>query len=523
MHCISNLASVVALALTGAFALQRPACADGTWEALADMPTPRYVLGVTAFGDEVFAMGGYTGENNVHGRNVVEAYDTTTNTWSTKAPLPFQRWGLCAVTCNGKIYAIGGATGNSVGDGTLSNVTQYDPATNSWTNKAPMPEGRALFSAAVLDDRIYVTAGYGGSDFLGSTYVYDTGTDSWSGRAPIPTNREGADAAVVGGRMYVIGGVLDGTRLATVEVYDPVTDTWETRASLPTARGYLSTVAINGGVYAIGGSLSGGIVHNVVERYDPADDVWQSDASMLTARTAGDAAVVGGTAYVIGGVTDVTDSAANEALTPGLENQPPLANAGADQIVEATSSTATSVTLNGTASSDPEGEALSHSWSGDFGTATGASPEVSLPLGSHTITLTVTDPNGASATDSVLVVVRDTTAPTFTSLTASPDSLWPPNHKMIALTLTGQATDACDSAPVFQILAVSSNEPTEGLGDGDTPVDWEVTGAMTLNVRAERSGSGSGRVYTITVRCVDASGNESLKSVSVTVPKSQKK
>jgi len=90
----------------------------------------------------------------------------------------------------------------------------------------------------------------------------------------------------------------------------------------------------------------------------------------------------------------------------GAVNQPPVANAGPDRTVGATSPAGALVTLNGTGSSDPDGDPLSFTWAGPFGTATGPTPTVTIPRGTHTITLTVTDPHGASATDTVSVTVR---------------------------------------------------------------------------------------------------------------------
>ncbi len=121
-------------------------------------------------------------------------------------------------------------------------------------------------------------------------------------------------------------------------------------------------------------------------------------------------------------------------------------------------------------------------------------------------------------TTTVTVTVRDTTAPAFQSLTASPHVLWPPNHNMIAASVTAAVADAVDPAPVTRILAVASNEAPAGLWDGDIGPDWEITGALTLDLRAERAGSGTGRVYTITIESRDASGNASVNSVTVTVP-----
>ena len=75
-----------------------------------------------------------------------------------------------------------------------------------------------------------------------------------------------------------------------------------------------------------------------------------------------------------------------------------------------------------------------------------------------------------------------------------------------------------DTAPVTRIISVTSNEPENGLGDGDTAPDWEITGALTLNLRAERAGGGSGRIYTITVESRDRAGNASTRTVEVRVP-----
>jgi hypothetical protein len=70
-------------------------------------------------------------------------------------------------------------------------------------------------------------------------------------------------------------------------------------------------------------------------------------------------------------------------------------------------------------------------------------------------------------------------------------------------------------------LSVTSNEPTNGLGDGDTPNDWEVIDAHHVRLRAERSGKGTGRTYTITVTCTDAAGNAVVRTATVRVPRNQ--
>lgn len=93
---------------------------------------------------------------------------------------------------------------------------------------------------------------------------------------------------------------------------------------------------------------------------------------------------------------------------------------------------------------------------------------------------------------------------------------------MAAVTVSVTATDACSSSvPVCQITGISSNEPVNGLGDGDTAPDWQITGPLTANLRAERSGTGTGRIYTVQVTCTDQQGLSSVKSTTVTVPHDQ--
>jgi hypothetical protein len=70
-----------------------------------------------------------------------------------------------------------------------------------------------------------------------------------------------------------------------------------------------------------------------------------------------------------------------------------------------------------------------------------------------------------------------------------------------------------------RIISVASNEPIDGLGDGDTAPDWLITGNLSLDLRAERSGKGTGRIYTITIECSDSSGNSSTGAVTVRVPR----
>lgn len=146
------------------------------------------------------------------------------------------------------------------------------------------------------------------------------------------------------------------------------------------------------------------------------------------------------------------------------------------------------------------------------------SPPGPYGLGATPVTLTVTDLDGFFDTCLAMVTVVDTTPPEITSVTANPTTLWPPNHTMRPVTVGVDVSDVCDATPVCQITAVASNEAVDGEGDGATAPDWQITGGFTADLRAERSGRGDGRVYTVTVSCTDDAANSATSSVDVTVP-----
>ncbi|MGA1842736.1 MAG: FG-GAP-like repeat-containing protein [bacterium] len=147
-----------------------------------------------------------------------------------------------------------------------------------------------------------------------------------------------------------------------------------------------------------------------------------------------------------------------------------------------------------------------------------------FPLGKTIVTWTAKDFSGNQSSCSQVVTIVDTTPPLIKSLTASPNNLWPPNHEMVPVTVTCVCEDICDISPVCMIISVVSNQPVNGTGDGDTSPDWIITGDLSVNLRAERSGNDkSGRIYTITVECTDFSGNSSRATVNVIVPHDQGK
>ena len=142
--------------------------------------------------------------------------------------------------------------------------------------------------------------------------------------------------------------------------------------------------------------------------------------------------------------------------------------------------------------------------------------------GSHEVAISVTDSQTNSVICTNTVDVVDTTPPVIKSLKATPNTLWPPDHTMRCIQISLCATDMCGGSITSRVVSVTSNEPQNCKGDGNTPVDWcLVQGKLKVYLRAERSGPGHGRIYTITVGAADATGNASTASVNVCVPHDQ--
>ena len=204
-------------------------------------------------------------------------------------------------------------------------------------------------------------------------------------------------------------------------------------------------------------------------------------------------------------------------------NAAPSANAGADVLAECASHAGATVALNGSGA-DSDGRVILFEWfeAGEL-VATGGTPTLTLSFGTHTLLLQVTDNAGGTNDDVVVVTIEDTKAPSI-EMSIGPTALWPPNHEM-RLVATGVAvSDVCDPAPTLDVIA-TSNEPVNGLGDGDTSPDWltqrTTNGTFDVSVRAERSGLGSGRIYSIGASATDHAGNAVARSGTVTVAHNQ--
>jgi len=299
--------------------------AENSWMLKVPMREARGRLGVAVVNEKVYAIGGDVGGlyGAVYGvmlsyTNITEEYDPATDMWTFKEPMPTPRGHFGIAVYQNKIYCIGGFNNN--GDTEVNEV--YDPATDTWEMKAPMSAPRSSITANIVNGKIYViSAPYNSS----SNYVYDPATDTWNTKTPPPYEITSYASTVFDNRIYCIATDYTASGLWSepfIQTYDTVNDTWSIGAYTPTY-----------GINAVAGATTG---VNAPKRiyffdetgtqvYDPANDRWTVGTSMPTLRSNVGVAVVNDLFYAVGGeflppsnalFENITTSEVNEQYTP---------------------------------------------------------------------------------------------------------------------------------------------------------------------------------------------------------------
>jgi hypothetical protein len=151
-----------------------------------------------------------------------------------------------------------------------------------------------------------------------------------------------------------------------------------------------------------------------------------------------------------------------------------------------------------------------------------AGTSYTLPVGqttaSFTVTLKATDAANNASTCTTTVTFSASSTPVCTAASGGGD-LWPPNHKLKTIGISG-ITNADGKPVTTKVTSIFQDEPTQGLGDGDTPIDGYITNGVA-QVRAERSGLGNGRVYYLNFTATSSSGSACTGTVWVGVPHDQ--
>ena len=234
------------------------------------------------------------------------------------------------------------------------------------------------------------------------------------------------------------------------------------------------------------------------------------------------------------GTTDVTfaadDSRDNSsecsASVTVQDITPPVLTCPADVVVECAAGQGVVVLDQDIvlATADEDCDASAVSIVNDY-TANGANAAGTYPLGTTVVTYTATDGAGLTASCVTNVTVEDNFAPTV-SVTATPDSLWPPNHKLKIIDYDVTVADQCGASVVLYDLV--SNEPDDVPGDSDGETINDIQDAVLgtpdfkVKLRAERDDEGAGRTYTATYLATDLSGQTATATAGVFVPHDQR-
>jgi N-acetylneuraminic acid mutarotase len=298
----------------------------GKWIRLAPLPRAIGELLGVAINDKLYASQGLLPGFKPAG--LMYEYDPAGDAWTQKEPMPHPVHHAAITALNGKMYLFGGFDAPSSGPPGWNPVNaawEYDPAKDDWRALAPMPTARGGGVAAVVGGKFYVIGGAGATAdattpairprqpqrSVGTVEEYDPSTNAWRTRAPMPTpcNHMGGEA--VNGKIYVIGGRLSGAFIIglpgntdLVQAYDPATDSWVTKTPMPTARSGLNTAALNGIIYAAGGEAQTNnslAAFRAFEAYHPASDTWWQLPSMLLPRHECIMAALGNRIHVAGG------------------------------------------------------------------------------------------------------------------------------------------------------------------------------------------------------------------------------
>jgi N-acetylneuraminic acid mutarotase len=294
------------------------------WLKLASFPDPCPELIGAAANGKVYVFGGLLGQSV---KGLVYEYDPATNKWTRKKQMPLPAHHVAAVDYRGKIYLFGGGGKVDSAEGNwypLDNSWEYDPVKDTWKALAPMPTARGSAVAAVVGGKIYVMGGasvHPGAKLasltpalphrsLATNEMYDPATNKWESRSPMPTARNHASIGAVNGKIYVIGGrvgsvFVNASATDIVEEYDPAIDSWGiARARMPTARSGVAYGTHGGKIYVAGGEYLNSQVVGAfrdLEAYDPAANAWTMLAPLPLPRNAPAVAVLGNRLYLISG------------------------------------------------------------------------------------------------------------------------------------------------------------------------------------------------------------------------------
>jgi len=279
---------------------QVPPVTHNTWTSGTPMPTARYGAAFGLIKGKIYVVSGAT-KSAVVTNN--EIYNPATNTWTTGAPIPTARYVPASAVVKNILYVIGGCNSSCAsGGGATTVVEAYDPSTNTWSEKAPVPVAIDSVYAVQAKNIIYVVGGYvQGPGRVSTLYSYNPVTNAWAQLASMKVGRSNPATGILG-EIFVAGGLGNGGITTDTESYGAAKNVWKTLPSMPTGLSGSCFGAISGSFYVASGTANGGGPDSIVEAYTTKTKAWTTDFAPIPQGTVVPAsAVVKGQLYCIGG------------------------------------------------------------------------------------------------------------------------------------------------------------------------------------------------------------------------------
>ena len=265
-----------------------------SWQSGAAMPTARSEMRVAVVDGIFYVPGGFGGLTSF------EAYDPANDSWTVLAPVPEPAHHMMVTGHSGKVFVFGG--GPDLSWQATASIFVYDPATDAWAEAGSMPERRMSGEAVSLGDFIYLVGGTGGTTAL---LRYDLAEESWAVMPGPVQPREHVAAVAFNDELWVIGGRWGGTgALATVEIFDPVSGAWRDGPALNEVRSGFGAAAVGDRIVVAGGEILGARPWTALasaEAYDPVSGAWARLEDLPAGIHGMPVAGYEGTAFVLGG------------------------------------------------------------------------------------------------------------------------------------------------------------------------------------------------------------------------------
>jgi subtilisin family serine protease/N-acetylneuraminic acid mutarotase len=289
-------------------AASRPAPSAPPWTDITDYPTNIMDNVLDLFEGNVYSVAGFDGAD-ITGASFV--YDPAAQTWSPIADLPEGRENPMGAFIDGKMYVSGGWAPSGA---FMATTYAYDPAADTWTQVADGPVAAAAGGRAVLDGQLYLIGGCQNACGLTDVRRYDPASDTWTTLADYPEATSHVACGGLDGLVICAGGTA-GAASANSYAYDPAADSWTPRADVPTDVWGMASAAANGQLLLSGG-IAGGAVTNEGWVYDPAADSW---TDLPAANTTSYRMGSGCGLYRTGGALGLFDPRPDAEVLPGFE------------------------------------------------------------------------------------------------------------------------------------------------------------------------------------------------------------